>query len=153
MPSAPLDVWYARSGDVSIADRVVGEGERDFLFVHGFAGNLEAEAERAEMVAWIDRITQFARLITFDRRGTVRSLGLEVKIGLHTGECERVDGKIGGLPVNIGARVAANAGAGEVVVSSTVKDLVAGSEIQFDDRGEHELKGVPGSWRLYSVSP
>ena len=70
MPSAPLDVRYARSGDVSIAYRVIGEGERDFLFVHGFAGNLEAEADRAEMVAWIERITQFARLTTFDRRGT-----------------------------------------------------------------------------------
>jgi class 3 adenylate cyclase/alpha-beta hydrolase superfamily lysophospholipase len=441
MPSAPLDVRYARSGGVSIAYRVVGEGERDFLFVHGFAGNLEAEADRPEMAAWIARINQFARLITFDRRGTglsdrvretpsletrmddlravldavgseraalcgtfeaaamcmlfaatypervsglvlynpvakgtwapdypwaatedesrqqlasfaerwgtrelveenmrvmaptrvddeefikgwlrqyrlaaspssaqaiarmameidirdvlptirvptlvlamplrrdesefiaaripqarvfsvtgpdfvwtlleeevwaeveqfvlsldrepepetvlatvlfsdivgstekaaelgnrawaelvsrhhafvrrhldtfggteidtagdgffasfegpiraircaraisegVQSLGLEVRIGLHTGECERVDGKIGGLAVNIGARVAANAGAGEVVVSSTVKDLVAGSDIRFDDRGEHELKGVPGEWRLYAV--
>jgi class 3 adenylate cyclase len=82
----------------------------------------------------------------------VRSLGLEVRIGLHTGECERVDGKIGGLAVNIGARVAAAAGPGEVIVSSTVKDLVAGSGIEFEDRGEHELKGVPGSWRLYSVA-
>ncbi len=81
----------------------------------------------------------------------VRSLDLEVRVGLHTGECERVDGKIGGLAVNIGARVAGTAGAGEVVVSSTVKDLVAGSGIEFEDRGEHELKGVPGTWRLYSV--
>ncbi len=83
----------------------------------------------------------------------VRSLGLEVRVGIHTGECERVDGKIGGLAVNIGARVAGTAGAGEVVVSSTVKDLVAGSAIEFDDRGEHALKGVPGAWRLYSVVP
>jgi class 3 adenylate cyclase len=81
----------------------------------------------------------------------VRSLGLEVRVGLHTGECERVDGKIGGIAVNIGARVAGSAGAGEVVVSSTVKDLVAGSGIEFDDRGDHELKGVPGEWRLYAV--
>jgi len=83
----------------------------------------------------------------------VRSLGLEVRIGLHTGECERVDGKIGGLAVNIGARVASTANAGQVVVSSTVKDLVAGSGIEFEDCGEHELKGVPGAWRLYSVAP
>jgi class 3 adenylate cyclase/pimeloyl-ACP methyl ester carboxylesterase len=83
----------------------------------------------------------------------VRSLGLEVRIGLHTGECERVDGKIGGLAVNIGARVAGAAGPGEVVVSSTVKDLVAGSAIEFEDSGEHELKGVPGTWRLYLVVP
>ncbi len=81
----------------------------------------------------------------------VRSLDVDVRIGLHTGECELVDGKIGGLAVNIGARVAALAQPGEVLVSSTVKDLVAGSAIAFDDRGTHELKGVPGEWRLYSV--
>ena len=84
-------------------------------------------------------------------RDSVRSLGLEIRAGLHTGECERVDGKIGGLAVNIGARVAAKAGGGEVLVSSTVKDLVAGSGIEFDDRGLHDLKGVPGEWRLFEV--
>ncbi len=82
----------------------------------------------------------------------MRSLGVEVRAGLHTGECERVDGKIGGLAVNIGARVAAAAGPGELLVSSTVKDLVAGSAVEFDDRGTHELKGVPGEWRLYAVT-
>jgi class 3 adenylate cyclase len=81
----------------------------------------------------------------------VRSLGLEVRAGLHTGECEIVDGKVAGLTVNIGARVAAHAGASEVLVSQTVKDLVAGSNIQFEDAGEHDLKGVPGRWRLYRV--
>ena len=81
----------------------------------------------------------------------VRSLGLEIRAGLHTGECERVDGKIGGLAVNIGARVAAEAGGGEVLVSSTVRDLVAGSGIEFEDRGVHDLKGVPGEWRLFEV--
>jgi class 3 adenylate cyclase len=81
----------------------------------------------------------------------VRSLGLEIRAGLHTGECERVDGKIGGLAVNIGARVAAKAAGGEVLVSSTVKDLVAGSGIEFEDRGVHDLKGVPGEWRLFEV--
>jgi class 3 adenylate cyclase len=78
-------------------------------------------------------------------------LGLEVRAGLHTGECQLVDGAIGGLAVHIGARVAAAAKAGEVLVSGTVKDLVAGSGIQFDDRGVHELKGVPGEWHLYGV--
>ena len=67
------------------------------------------------------------------------------------GEGERVDGKISGLAVNIGARVAAGTGPGEVVVSGTVRDLVAGSGIEFDERGEHELKGVPGRWRLFAV--
>jgi class 3 adenylate cyclase/pimeloyl-ACP methyl ester carboxylesterase len=81
----------------------------------------------------------------------VRSLGLDVRAGLHTGECELVDGKVAGIAVHIGARVAAQAAAGEVLVSSTVRDLVAGSGVRFEDRGEHELKGVPGQWRLYAV--
>ena len=82
--------------------------------------------------------------------GGVRRLGLDVRSGVHTGECERHDGKIAGIAVAAGARVANAAGPGEVLVSQTVKDLVAGSGIAFEDRGEHELKGV-GAWRLYSV--
>ncbi len=78
-------------------------------------------------------------------------LGLVVRAGVHTGECEIVDGKVAGIAVNIGARVSGEAGDGEVLVSSTVKDLVAGSGIQFDDRGERELKGV-GWWHLYAVA-
>lgn len=81
----------------------------------------------------------------------VRRLGIEIRAGAHTGECELIDGKIGGLSVAIGARVAACAGASEVLVSQTVKDLVAGSGLAFDDRGVHELKGVPGRWKLYAV--
>jgi len=81
----------------------------------------------------------------------VRELGIEVRAGLHTGECEVVDGKVAGIAVHTGARVAANARGGEVVVSSTVKDLVAGSGIDFEDRGVHELKGIPGEWRLFRV--
>ncbi|MBA2641524.1 MAG: alpha/beta fold hydrolase [Actinobacteria bacterium] len=81
----------------------------------------------------------------------VRDLGIEVRAGLHTGECERIDHKVGGIAVNIGARVASEAGPGEVLVSSTVKDLVAGSGIEFRDRGAAELKGVPGEWRLFAV--
>jgi pimeloyl-ACP methyl ester carboxylesterase len=83
-------------------------------------------------------------------RETVRELGIEIRAGLHTGECELMADKVGGIAVHTGARVASAAGAGEVLVSSTVRDLVAGSGIEFEDRGEHELKGV-GSWRLYSV--
>jgi class 3 adenylate cyclase len=82
----------------------------------------------------------------------VRELGLEVRAGLHTGEVELADGKVTGIAVHTGARVAALAQAGEVLVSSTVKDLVAGSGLAFEDRGTHELKGVPGEWRLYAVS-
>jgi pimeloyl-ACP methyl ester carboxylesterase len=81
----------------------------------------------------------------------VAELGLPVRAGLHTGECELVDGKVGGIAVHIGARVAQQAGPGEVVVSSTVKDIVAGSGIDFRERGVAQLKGVPGEWRLFSV--
>jgi class 3 adenylate cyclase len=83
--------------------------------------------------------------------GAVRELGIEIRAGLHTGECELVGEKVAGVAVHTGARVAAQAGPGEVLVSSTVKDLVAGSGIEFEDRGVHELKGVPGEWRLYAV--
>ncbi len=83
--------------------------------------------------------------------GAVRDLGVEIRAGLHTGECEVVDGKIGGIAVHIGARVAAQASAGEVLVSRTVRDLVAGSGLQFEERGAAELKGVPGTWELYAV--
>jgi pimeloyl-ACP methyl ester carboxylesterase len=79
-------------------------------------------------------------------------LGLEIRAGLHTGECEVVDGKVGGIAVHIGARVAKQASPGEVLVSSTVKDLVAGSGLAFDERGTTELKGVPDEWRLYAVA-
>ena len=82
---------------------------------------------------------------------SVRDLGLEVRAGLHAGECERMNGKVGGIAVHIGARVAAEAAAGEVLVSSTVKDLVAGSGIEFRERGTAALKGVPGEWNLFAV--
>ncbi|HEX9416779.1 MAG TPA: adenylate/guanylate cyclase domain-containing protein [Gaiellaceae bacterium] len=83
---------------------------------------------------------------------SLRELGLDVRAGLHTGECELVDDKVAGIAVSIGARVAAQAGPGEVLVSQTVKDLVAGSGLEFEDRGAAELKGVPGEWRLYAVA-
>ena len=82
---------------------------------------------------------------------SVRELGLDIRAGLHTGECELVDGKVAGIAVHTGARVAALAEAGEVLVSTTVKDLVAGSGIRFADRGVRELAGVPGEWHLFAV--
>jgi len=82
---------------------------------------------------------------------SVRELGLEVRAGLHTGECEVMDSKVGGIAVHIGARVASEAQPGEVLVSSTVKDLVAGSGLRFRERGIAALKGVPDEWRLYAV--
>ena len=101
-------------------------------------------------------------LATFDRpaqaiacacviRGRLRDLGIEIRAGLHTGEVEVMGDDVGGIGVHIGARVAAYAESGEVLVSGTVKDLVTGSDIRFVDRGSHRLKGVPGEWRLYAV--
>ena len=82
---------------------------------------------------------------------TVHELGLQVRVGLHTGECELIDGKVAGIAVHTGARVAAQAQPGEVLVSSTVKDLVAGSGIAFSERRVATLKGIPGEWHLYAV--
>jgi class 3 adenylate cyclase len=84
-------------------------------------------------------------------RDAAGSIGLTVRAGLHTGECEKVGEKVGGLAVHIGARVAGHAQPGEVLVSGTVRDLVAGSGIRFAERGARALKGVPGEWALYSV--
>jgi class 3 adenylate cyclase len=81
----------------------------------------------------------------------VQELGIQVRAGVHTGECEIVDGKCTGIAVSIGARVASTAGPSEVRVSQTVKDLVAGSGLTFENAGEHELKGVPDRWRIYAV--
>jgi class 3 adenylate cyclase len=81
----------------------------------------------------------------------IKPLGIEVRAGLHTGECEMIGNDVGGIAVHTGARVAALAAAGEVLVSSTVKDLVAGSGLRFSDRGTHLLKGIPGDWRIFTV--
>jgi class 3 adenylate cyclase len=85
-------------------------------------------------------------------RDAVHALGIDVRIGLHTGECELLDEKISGIAVNTGARIGSLAGAGEILVSRTVVDLVAGSGIAFSDRGAHALRGVPGEWQLYAVA-
>jgi pimeloyl-ACP methyl ester carboxylesterase len=82
----------------------------------------------------------------------VRGIGLDIRAGVHTGECEVIGEKLGGIAVHIGARVAGQAGPGEVLVSSTVRDLVAGSGLEFEDRGQTALKGIPGEWRLFALS-
>ena len=84
-------------------------------------------------------------------RDGARDLGIDIRVGLHTGEVELRDTDIGGISVHTAARVQALAGAGEVLVSRTVVDLVAGSGITFENRGEHQLKGIPGSWTLSAV--
>ena len=85
-------------------------------------------------------------------RDAVQALGIEVRVGLHTGECEVRGDDIGGIGVHIGARVSALAGPNDVLVSSTLRDLVIGSGLEFEDRGAHELKGVPGEWHLFAVA-
>lgn len=84
-------------------------------------------------------------------RDGLHALGLEIRAGLHTGECEIIGGKVGGIAVHTAARVAARAAPGEVLVSGTVRDLIAGSGIEFEDRGVHALKGIPGEWALLAV--
>jgi class 3 adenylate cyclase len=86
-------------------------------------------------------------------RDGVGPLGFQVRAGLHTGECELAEDDVHGMAVNIGARIGGVAQPSEVLVSSTVKDLVVGADLRFMDRGEHELKGVPGTWRLFAASP
>jgi class 3 adenylate cyclase len=131
---------------------------REFLTAHDALVHRELERFRGRPV----KSTGDGVLATFDGPGraircacairdSVRSLGVDVRAGLHTGEIELRGDDVAGLAVHIGSRVSTHAGAGEVLVSSTVKDLVAGSGIEFEDRGDHELTGVPGKWRLYGV--
>ena len=84
---------------------------------------------------------------------SVRPLGLDLRVGVHIGECELHEGKLAGIALSVGARIAAAADAGEVLASGTVHDLVAGSGLSFEERGEHELRGVPGTWKLYAAVP
>ncbi|MGH2993044.1 MAG: adenylate/guanylate cyclase domain-containing protein [Solirubrobacterales bacterium] len=131
---------------------------RDLLERHGTVVRRELERHRGREV----KTTGDGFLATFDgpARGircassiaaAVRELGIEIRAGLHPGECELMNGDVGGIAVHTGARVSAEAGPGEVLVSSTVRDLVAGSGIEFEERGSRELKGIPGEWRLYAV--
>jgi class 3 adenylate cyclase len=103
-------------------------------------------------LATFDGPARAIRCATAIRDSARAQFDLEVRSGLHTGEIEVMGEDVGGLAVHIGARVGAIAGAGEVLVSGTVKDLVVGSGIAFEDRGERELKGVPGEWRLWAVA-
>ena len=132
---------------------------RSVLTEHDRMVRHEVERHRGRLI----KSTGDGALATFDGparaiagagaiRAAIRELGLEIRAGLHTGECELIGDDVGGIAVHIGARVAATAGPGEIRVSRTVADLVAGSGLLFEDRGEHELKGVPGAWRLLAVS-
>src|SRR5262249_60983453 len=114
-------------------------------------GGKEVKAGGAGVLASFDGPARGIRCGLAIRDGA-RQLGLDVRVGLHTGEVETMGDDIGGLAVHIGERVCASAEPGEVLASRTVVDLVAGSGIRFDDRGEHELRGVPDRWQLYAVA-
>ncbi len=147
---------------VGSTERAVSLGDRrwtDLLDAHDAAVRRELVAFRGREV----KTTGDGFLATFDGpargiccaraiRSAATDLGLDVRVGLHTGEIELRGDDIGGLAVHISQRVSAAAQPAEIVVSGTVKDLVAGSGIEFEDRGERELKGVPGSWRLFAVT-
>lgn len=112
----------------------------------------EIDASGDGFLATFDGPTRAMRC-AFAVRDAVGLFGLDVRAGLHSGECEVTDDNIGGIAVHIGARIVASAVAGEVLVSSTVRDLVIGSPFRFTDRGLHALKGLPGEWRLYAAAP
>ena len=147
-------------GSTEIAARLGDRAWRDLLESHHrtvraelgrFAGR-EVDTAGDGFLATFDGPARAIRCASAIAQG-VRALGLDLRIGLHAGECELIDGKVGGMAVHIGARVAAQARPGEVLVTSTVKDLVVGSAFQFVDRGATTLKGVPGDWRLFAVQP
>jgi hypothetical protein len=121
------DVRYARSGDVAIAYQVVGQGPIDLVFFCSMAGDVLSTWDHPLGERRVQGLASFSRVLM------------------------EAEGKLTGIGVAVGARVAAEAAASEVLVSGTVKDLVAGSGLEFEDRGSHELKGVPGEWRLYAV--
>ncbi len=132
---------------------------RSLLERHDNAAEQAVDRQRGTLV----KRTGDGLLATFDGPGRgiraarelqemVRPLDIEVRAGLHTGEVERRPGDVAGIGVHIGARVSALAGPGEVLVTNTVKDLVIGSDLGFDDRGSHTLKGVPGDWHLWAAN-
>lgn len=146
-------------GSTELAAQLGDRRWRELLETHDSVARRQVEAARGRIV----KTTGDGMLATFDGparairtiRGIEESLaavGLPIRGGLHAGEIEVRDGDIGGIAVHIAARVAALAGPGEVLVSSTVKDLVAGSGLAFEDRGAHVLKGVPGTWQVYAVA-
>jgi pimeloyl-ACP methyl ester carboxylesterase len=145
-------------GSTELAARLGDRRWRDLLEQHH-------ASVRRELVRWRGREVDAAGdgfFATFDGparaircalsvTAEARGLGIEVRAGVHTGECELIGEKVAGIAVHTGARVAAIANAGETLVTQTVRDLVAGSGIDFDERGEHEFKGVPGRWQVYAA--
>jgi class 3 adenylate cyclase len=146
------------AGSTQAATKLGDAGWRDLLILHYQAaeralsayGGSEIDRAGDGLFALFDGPTRAIRCAVALRSESA-ALGLDLRSGVHTGEIERAGSAVRGIAVHLAARVAARAQPGEVLVSSTVKDLVAGSGLAFDDRGEHELKGIPGEWRLYAV--
>jgi class 3 adenylate cyclase len=144
-------------GSTERAARIGDSAWRELLGHHNAVVREQLERWRGQEIktvgdgflATFDGPARAVRCAQAIRKG-VDELGIELRAGLHTGECELLDADVGGIAVHIAARVTALAGAGEILVSSTVKDLVVGSELGFVDRGTHDLRGVPGEWRLYA---
>ena len=145
-------------GSTELAARLGDTAWKELLAAHDERARTEIERHRGTYV----HTTGDGLLATFDGPAravrcaqaigeAIRSLGVDIRSGCHTGEIELAGDDVSGIAVHIGARVAALAGSSEVLVSSTVKDLVAGSGLSFEDAGEHELKGVPDTWHLYRV--
>lgn len=146
---------------VGSTERAAAIGDRSWreLLVHHHAivreeldrfGGLEIDTAGDSFLATFESPTRAVACACDIIKG-IGKLGIGVRAGIHTGECEVLDGRVSGIAVHVGARIAAAAGPSELLVSSTVKDLVAGSGIAFDDRGTHVLRGVPGDWRLFAV--
>jgi len=147
-------------GSTAIAASMGDRRWREVLEVHDSVAYREVAAARGRAVkstgdgllATFDGPARAIRCVSAIQRG-VASLGLHVRSGLHTGEIELLGDDVGGIAVAIAARLTSFAGPDEVVVSSTVKDLVAGSGIRFEDRGMHAFKGVPEQWHVFAVQP
>jgi class 3 adenylate cyclase len=113
-------------------------------------GGCEVDDAGDGFLATFDAATPAVRCAS-EVMASLGELGLKARVGLHTGECVRDDGKVRGVAVHAGARVVRHAGPGEVLVTRTVRDVVAGSDLEFEDRGSHALRGLPGLWQLYAV--
>ena len=140
----------ASLGDAAWRELLAQHRERTRRELSAFDGR-EIDTTGDGFFATFDSPTAAVRCADSIRR-SVEEIGLRIRVGVHTGEVERLGSDLGGLAVHIGARIAAVADAGQIVVSSTVKDLVAGSGLRFVDAGKYSLKGVPGHWHLYRVN-
>jgi len=141
---------YAKSGELGIAYQVVGDRPFDLVYVPGSPTSRRRGQSQPSPV-FFDAPGRAVRCGMAIRDG-VRALGLEIRAGVHTGECEIIAGKTGGTAAIIGARVREEAAPGEVLVTSTVRDLTSGSGIAFEDRGIRALKGVPRDLQLFAAS-